>query len=833
MSGVPEMLATRALEAVPGGIAVADAIADGLPLVYVNPAFERLTGVPAYRALGAPCAHALGGSPGPNALEALRAGETWRDVLPLRLPDGTPAEVELALAPVRNGSGQLVQVIALVGDAAERAVPASAPSDAEERYRGLIEQIPAVTYISDFDEAGTLRWLSPQVEALLGYPPEAFLADDALWDRLIHPEDRLRVTNETARVFREEREFDCEFRMIAADGRELHVWERDAIVRDREGRPLLTQGVLVDVTPLHSAEEALRAERDRAQSYLDVAGAIMLALDRDGRIRMLNRAGHELLGYHEGELIGADWFETCLPAADRAEWRSIFDQVVAGKLPSREHAENGLLTRDGRVRIVEWRNRLLHDDEGRVITTLSSGLDVTERRAAEERIAHMAYHDSLTGLPNRALLREHLEPALARARRAGRSVALMYLDLDDFKAVNDSFGHDAGDELLNQVAERLRERQRASDVLARQSGDEFMLLITDLSGDPSEATVSAAGGMLDTLSEPFKIGNESFHVSGSIGISIFPRDADDADTLLRHADAAMYEAKSEGRSGVMRYEQRPTASADRLSLTTRLRSAVKRGELRLHWQPIVAPADGALHAVEALVRWQDPARGLVAPAEFIPIAEETGLIEEIGAWVVDAIAHQRAAWRGQGADPRVHLNVSPRELRYSYFADRMLDRIASHGQGLDGMTIEITETVAMRERERTEPMLRKLAEAGARIAIDDFGSGYSSLTRLRELPVTVLKLDRAFLADVPEKREAAAVVTAVIELAAALDMTAVAEGVETEAQRAFLVARGCPFAQGYLLGRPAPAAELAALVAGSGAGVGARPAGAERPTWTA
>ena len=819
MRNVDEMLATRALEAVPSGIAVADAISDGLPLVYVNPAFERLTGVAPSRALGGPCARALDGAPGPRALEALRAGETWREVLPRRSADGSPTTIELALAPVRDGAGRLVQVIAILDDAAARAVPVSPLGDAAERYRGLIEHIPAVTYISDFDEAGTLRWISPQVQALLGHPPEAFLADQGLWDRLIHPDDRLRVANETARVFREEREFECEFRMLAADGHELHVWERDAIVRDGEGRPLLTQGVLVDVSPLHSAEEALRAERDRAQSYLDVAGAIMLALDRDGRVAMLNRAGHELLGYRDGELIGCDWFETCLPADERAEWRMTFDQVMAGRHPGHEHAENGLLTRDGHVRIVEWRNRLIHDDDGRITTTLSSGLDVTERRAAEERIAHLAYHDSLTGLPNRALLREHLEPALARARRAGRSVALMYLDLDDFKAVNDRFGHDAGDELLRQVAERLRSRQRASDVLARQSGDEFMLLLTDLSGDPDEATVAAAGGMLDTLSEPFRAGDESFHLSGSIGISIFPRDADDAATLLRHADAAMYEAKAEGRSGVMRYEQRPTASVDRLSLTTRLRHAVERGELRLHWQPIVSPVDGALHAVEALVRWQDPARGLVAPAEFIPIAEETGLIEEIGAWVVDAIAHQRAAWRGQGADPRVHLNVSPRELRYSYFADRMLDRIAGHGQGLDGLTIEITETVAMRERARTEPMLRQLVEAGAQVAIDDFGSGYSSLTRLRELPVSVLKLDRTFLVDVPDRREATAVVTAVIELAAALDMAAVAEGVETEAQRAFLVDRGCPLAQGYLLGRPAPAAELSLLIAGPGARV--------------
>src|ERR687888_478568 len=270
MSGVPEMLASRALEAVPSGIAVADGTTEGLPLVYVNPAFERLMGVPASRALGRPCAQALSGAPGPRALEALGAGETWRDARPGRRADGTPTEIELALAPVRDGAGRLAQVVVVVDDVGARAAPAG------------------------------------------------------------HPDDRLRVVNETARAFREEREFDCEFRMVAADGRELRVWERDTIVRDREGRPMLTQGVLVDVTSLRAAEQALRAEHERAQSYLDVAGAIMLALDRDGRVAMLNRAGHELLGYRDGELVGTDWFDTCLPAADRAEARASFAQVMAG-----------------------------------------------------------------------------------------------------------------------------------------------------------------------------------------------------------------------------------------------------------------------------------------------------------------------------------------------------------------------------------------------------------------------------------------------------------------------------------------------------------------------
>jgi diguanylate cyclase (GGDEF)-like protein/PAS domain S-box-containing protein len=808
------MLASRALEAAPSGIAIADATEEGLPLLYVNPAFERITGRPASAVLGSPCARVLHGAPGAEALEALRAGGVWRDVLPGRRADGSACESELALSPVRDGAARLVQVVVVLDDVGERAAPRSQLANTEERYRGLIEHIPAVTYVSDFDEHGTLRWISPQVRALLGHPPEAFLADETLWDRHVHPDDRARVTRETERAFREEREFDCEFRMIAADGRELRVWERDAIVRDREGRPALTQGVVVDVTSLRAAEDALRAERDRAQRYLDVAGSIMVALDADGRILMLNRAGHELLGYRDGELVGHDWFATCLPDDSRDDLRETYGDVVARDRGPVADAEVALLTRGGELRTVQWRTTVMRDDDGGFAATLNSGLDVTDRRRAEERIAHLAYHDSLTSLPNRALLREHLDPALARARRAGQAVALLYLDLDDFKLVNDSFGHDAGDELLCQVAERLADRRRASDVLARQGGDEFLLLMTDLGHEAGAAAEAAAAGMLATLDEPFRIGGETFHLSGSVGISIFPRDADGAASLLRHADAAMYEAKAEGPSRVMRYEQRPTASIDRLSLTSRLRLAVQRDELELRWQPIVTPRDGALYGLEALVRWNDPARGLVHPEHFIPVAEETGLIEIVGEWVVEAICRQRRAWHAQGLDPRVHLNVSPRELRQRDFSERLLARIASHGLRADNMTIEITETAVMRERARTEPLLRSLVDAGAQVAIDDFGSGYSSLTRLRELPVHVLKLDRAFLVDLP-RPDAAAVVNAVLELAAALGMTAVVEGVETEAQRAFVAARGGALAQGYLLGRPVPAADLAERLAGA------------------
>ncbi len=687
-------------------------------------------------------------------------------------------------------------------------------TDAERRYTTLVEHLPVITYVAAFDETGTLLSISSQVTALLGREPAEFLADEHLWARHIHPGDVERVVAETARVFRAGIEFDCEYRMVAVDGTERTVWERDAIVRDDDGAPLYTQGVIVDISALRAAEETVRVERDRAQRYLDVAGTAVLVLDLEGRVVLLNRAGHELVGRPDGELIGHDWIGTCVPSDERDRVRAAFGRLLArGEPQSHEGVHAGVLTSAGEVRQVEWRTTILRDDGGRATGVLSSGLDVTERRAAEAQVAHLAYHDALTGLPNRALLGEHLNRAVARARRGETAVALLYLDLDDFKLVNDSFGHAAGDELLREVALRLDGRRRGGDLLARQGGDEFLLLIDDLGDDPVAAAQGAADGLLATLSEPFRVAGEELHLAASVGLSVYPRDAADADTLLRHADAAMYQAKAAGRSVAAPYEVQALGARERLALTGRLRRAIDGGELTLHYQPIVSPATGALDALEALVRWEDPERGIVSPADFIPIAEATGLIEPLGEWVVDALCRQRVAWTAAGAvPPRLHFNVSPRELRRSDFAERVLEQVAAHGLEPGHLAVELTETTIMRERARSEPILRRLAEAGMRIAIDDFGSGYSSLTRLRDLPVHALKLDRAFLRGVPERPESAAIVTAVLELASALGMAAIAEGVETEAHRAFLVARGCPLAQGFHLARPAPADDLAGLL---------------------
>ncbi|MCW3041406.1 MAG: hypothetical protein JWM31_3311 [Solirubrobacterales bacterium] len=680
-------------------------------------------------------------------------------------------------------------------------------------WRGLAEQIPAVTYVADFDAHRTLRYVSPQIEQLLGHPPEAFLGDTDLWYSCIHPGDRDRVRAEERRTHHEQVTFDCEYRMVHRDGSEVLVWERDAIIRDADGRATHTQGVLIDVTPTRRMRDELDAERANAARYLEVTGAAVLVADREGRVELLNRAGYALAGRPEGSLQGQRWIAaTCRPGQYDELWAYFREAMERGDLP--EHTERELVRPDGSVRVVAWTNRLLFDEDGTPAGLVSSGTDVTEGRAAAAQIAHLAGHDPVTDLPNRRLLNEHLDLALARARRCGRALALLYLDLDDFKLINDSLGHSAGDRMLVKVAERLHDRVRDADVLARHGGDEFLVLLADL--DPEEAAAAAqraARGILDALALPFVVAGTEVHITGSIGISLLPADAADAESLLRHADAAMYQAKADGHDQVRLFDADRSHPMQRLSLTTRLRRAISEEQLLLHWQPIVDPATGRLHALEALVRWQDPVRGLVMPDDFVAFAEEAGIIDRLGERVLELVARQRVRWRDEdGVEPVVHVNISPRELRSAVFPERVAARLDEHGIDPATVVVELTESGAMQDPDRVGPMLDALGRTGVRIAIDDFGAGHSSLSRLIGLPVDMLKIDRSFLARVPGDRAAVAVLNSVVDLAAALGMDAVAEGVETEAQRTQLVALGCPLAQGFLLGRPTTAETIRGLL---------------------
>ncbi len=560
----------------------------------------------------------------------------------------------------------------------------------------------------------------------------------------------------------------------------------------------------------------LHIESDRAQSYLDVTSALLVVLTSEAVVSLLNREGRHVLEDPRGELVGANWLAEVVPPEERDDSRHALLRLLAEE-DAVEHYEGDVLTRSGLRRRIAWQATCLRDADGRRVAVLS-GQDITDRVRAEAQLHKLAFFDPITGLPNRAQLESRLRAAVTRARRRSRAVALLLVDLDNFKLVNDSLGHTAGDRLLRRVGARLRGVGGDDALLARHGGDEFLLLAGDL---PRQEAGAAARGLADELAtrlaKPFSAAGMEFHVEASIGISLFPEDADGAEELLQHADVAMYQSKGRGRAAWTLYTGVTHEPLERLALSTRLRRAVERRELVLHYQPIVWTASGRLHSMEALIRWQDPDRGLVMPDDFIPAAEEMGLLEPIGAWVIDALAAQIADWQGEGIEPRVSFNVSPRELHRPDFASELGARL--HAAGVDPalLTMELTESATLREPERIGPLLRDLRALGLRLAIDDFGAGWSSLSRLRALPVQTLKIDRSFLREIPDDPEAGAIVRAVIALSDALGMTTVAEGVELPVQQHFLAAQGCPLSQGRLFGDALPAAEMTERLRAEGA----------------
>ena len=670
----------------------------------------------------------------------------------------------------------------------------------DHRYRSLVEQVPAVSYVARWEPGSPFAYVSPQIEEVLGFPAERWVAEPELWAERLHPDDREVVLMEEMRTFQHEIPFDRQYRMIAADGSVKWIWERDTIVRDEDGRASHSEGVMVDITERKLAEA-------RAQHYLDVAGTILLVLRTDQTVELLNRHGRELLGYEDRELIGRDWYDAVVPEDDRQARRENFQRVLCDGERFTYH-QGDVLTRTGERRTIAWRNTLLRGAAGEVVGILASGEDITERLRAEQEISRLAYYDPLTGLPNRAQLDAELRRCVNRCGRSGRAVALLLVDLDNFKLVNDSFGHGAGDRLLRRIAGRLRGVEGEAGMLARLGGDEFLLLLPELEGDAEAAARDAADEVAARLAEPFRVSGAVFHVHASIGISLYPEDAQAPVELLQHADMAMYQSKGRGRAASTVYAQVAHDPLERLSLPARLRRAIAGDELVLYYQPIVELQTGRLASMEALLRWNDPDRGLVFPDEFIPAAEEMSLLEPIGDWVIGAIAQQMLEWREQGLEPHVSFNVSPRQLHRPDFGLELAARLEELHIDPAWLTMELTESATLREPERIGPILRELDEGGLRLAIDDFGAGWSSLSRLRLLPVHTLKIDRSFMREIPEDPEAGAIVDAVIALADALGMDTVAEGVETRVQALFLAAQGCRLAQGRYFGDPVPAPQL-------------------------
>jgi diguanylate cyclase (GGDEF)-like protein/PAS domain S-box-containing protein len=517
--------------------------------------------------------------------------------------------------------------------------------------------------------------------------------------------------------------------------------------------------------------------------------------------------------------------EEAYDAAVHPDDREVYDAATQGLWERKPvEVEYRLIDPSGEVRWVLDRMRPEREQEDGSLRVGGVVADISERKRVEaeamEKLAHAALHDSLTGLANRASFLEHLELGLERARRNDKGVGVLFIDLDNFKLVNDSFGHAAGDELLKAVGSRLQSAVRGMDVVARQGGDEFLILLTDVekqaADDGSDSPAEVVASKVRTiLSEPFSVDGIEIYISASVGISAYPADGNDADTLLKHADVAMYSVKDSGRDGHARYNRGGDTALEQISKAARLRKSVESGQgLVLHYQPLMNLETAEVVGVEALVRWQDGKRGLVQPDEFIPLAEQVGLIGSLSDWVVAEACRQASAWQKEGMDFYVSINVPPSYCQPTGMAHLAAAADAA-GVALDNLMIEVTESaLAPDKRANLEDTLADMHSQGLRLAIDDFGTGYSSLGRLNQTWVNMLKIDRSFVQELPDSEHARNLVSSVVQLAHSLGLEPLAEGVETEEQRRFLVDHGCRYGQGFLFSRPLPTDQIKSFYEG-------------------
>jgi diguanylate cyclase (GGDEF)-like protein/PAS domain S-box-containing protein len=561
-------------------------------------------------------------------------------------------------------------------------------------------------------------------------------------------------------------------------------------------------------------EEALFAEKERAQVTLNCIGDAIVSTDVTGHVTYLNFVAERMTGWSREEAAGLpldDVLHIVDAATHKAARNPMALAIRENKVPD-PTPNCVLIRRDGTETPIEESAAPIHDRQGQVTGAVMVFHDVSMAREQAMQLTHLAQHDHLTDLPNRTLLNDRLTQAMTLAHRRGHQVAVLFLDVDRFKHINDTLGHAIGDRLLQSVALRLLACVRRSDTVSRLGGDEFVILLSEVR-NAEDAAISAAR-ILQALGQPHRIDQHELYLTVSIGIAIFPDDGTEAEVILKNADFAMYDAKQNHRNNYRFFESQMNARAmARRSLENDLRLAMERQEFSLHYQPKVNLKTGAIIGIEALIRWHHPERGLVPPVQFIPVAEDCGFIVPIGHWVLREACRQAQAWRDSGLPPMcIAVNISAVELRAKDFVANVCAILAETGLDPRCLELELTETFLMQDLESTAAVLRALKDLGVRLALDDFGTGYSSLSYLKRFPIDTLKIDRSFVCDLTTDADDASIVDAVISMGRSLHMMVVAEGVETQEQLNCLNRQGCPEGQGYLFSRPVSAERATQLL---------------------
>lgn len=627
--------------------------------------------------------------------------------------------------------------------------------------------------------------ITPGIERLYGYPLEEFYQDKTFWRKVIVPEDQTLISDRVLRISKGETVTSV-YRIVRPDGEVRWIQDRGFPKMDGKGNMVSFSSVLFDITNRKESE-------DRYQSLVEMSPDLIAVISR-GRIDYINRAGCNLIGENcPSELIGKP-IENYFPNQVLEEIRA--KEQSRASTRDRKTVEFEVNRIDGKSIHVEMTARPIHF-EGRFAVQIM-GSDITLRKESEKMVEFMAYYDALTELPNRYKLREHLNMVLNQP--GNKMLAVLFLDLDRFKIINDTKGHMVGDLLLQKVAKRLERAVQGDGMVSRQGGDEFIILLEDTDKDQAS---QVAQRLLDACATPIDIDQQEYFVTASIGISIFPTDGADEETLIKHADTAMYLAKERGKNNYQFYSSELIGLSNRkMELENGLRRALEQNEMIIHYQPQVEMATGKLVGMEALLRWKHPQHGIISPLEFIPLAEETGLIVPLGQWVMRTACLQNKAWQEAGLKPiPVAVNISVRQMEDDHFVDTVTDVLTDTGLNPKYLELEITESI-VQNIEKSTTILRLIRILGVRLSIDDFGMGYSSLSVLKHLPIDRIKIDKSFVDDIIYHSNQGAIVKTIIDMGINLNFTVIAEGIEKQEQENFLIRNRCRIGQGYYYSPP-------------------------------
>ncbi|MES2536158.1 MAG: EAL domain-containing protein [Pseudomonadota bacterium] len=664
----------------------------------------------------------------------------------------------------------------------------------------LLASVEQAVIATDLD--GLIIYWNPFAQKMYGWSSAEVLGRSILD---VIPSESMRVNaHEIMTRLKAGESWDGEYLVRHRDGHDIPIHVTDSPIRDERNQLIGVIGISTDITERKKNEQALKL----SDMVYQAIGEAIMVFDPDYVILTVNPAFSHMCGYTEQEIVGHS--SDLLKPADSERF---FPDEIRQPLEKTGHWQGKIRTRrkSGETYLQWLMIDTIYDERGKAKMRIGMFSAVTDQKRAEETIWQQANFDALTGLPNRSMFHDRLEHEIQKATRDGHRLALMYIDLDQFKEINDTLGHDTGDILLQHVARRLSACIRQADTVARIGGDEFTVILTELENTGSVERV--ARGILQTLAEPFYLENDTIHVSGSIGITLLPEDATNADILLKNADQAMYAAKSQGRNQFNYFTPcMQQAAQARMRLANDLRDALACGQFDVVYQPIVELATGAIHKAEALIRWRHPQRGMVNPAEFIPIAEQTGMIITIGEWVCQQAVRQAEIWRAT-IDPQFQISVNmspvqlrkPRDTRGSCFEKRSTLSCASQDEIL---VVEITEGLLLEASDVVTAQLQRFRDTGIQLSIDDFGTGYSALSYLKKFHIDYLKIDQSFVLKMNADSDDLALCEAIIVMGHKLGMKVIAEGVETPEQRDLLTAAGCDYGQGYLFGRPVHAAEM-------------------------